>query len=257
LIVARKLTLTALSGIPLIEPQDDVCAIIARQLRAEAVELIDGDVIVIAQKIISKAQGRYLDLEDVEPSAQAYEFAETIGKDPRHIQAVLSESTEVVRYRKNVLIVAHRLGFVMANAGIDESNIDHAGHAHRVLLLPHDPDGTCVEIKRAMGREFGVSIGVIINDSFGRPWRNGVVGVALGCAGLPALLSLIGEPDLFGRPLQTTEIAVADELAAAASILMGQGAEGSPVVHIRGYKTEAPSKPAEALVRPKSMDMFR
>jgi coenzyme F420-0:L-glutamate ligase / coenzyme F420-1:gamma-L-glutamate ligase len=145
----------------------------------------------------------------------------------------------------------------MANAGIDESNIDHSRRPHRVLLLPRDPDGTCAEIKHAMDSEFGVSIGVIINDSFGRPWRNGVVGVALGCAGLPALAILVGQPDLFGRPLQITEVAVADELAAAASILMGQGAEGAPVVHIRGYTGDAPNKPAEALVRPKSMDMFR
>jgi coenzyme F420-0:L-glutamate ligase / coenzyme F420-1:gamma-L-glutamate ligase len=257
LVMARKLTLTALSGIPLIAPGDDVCGVIVRQLKAENLVLLDGDVIVVAQKIISKAEGRYLDLNDVTPSAQALELAETVGKDPRHIQAVLSESTEVVRFRKNILIVAHRLGFVMANAGIDESNIDHAGHSHRVLLLPRDPDRTCAEIKRAMDKEFGVSIGVIINDSFGRPWRNGVVGVALGCAGLPALATLICQPDFFGRPLQVTEVAVADELAAAASILMGQGAEGAPVVHIRGFKRDAPDRSADALVRPKNMDMFR
>jgi coenzyme F420-0:L-glutamate ligase/coenzyme F420-1:gamma-L-glutamate ligase len=216
--------------------------------------LHDSDVLVIAQKIISKSEGRYLYLEDVAPSSQALELAEVVGKD---IQAVLSESTEVVRVRKNVMIVAHRLGFVMANAGIDESNIDHSEHRHRVLLLPKDPDATCTEIKLKLDSEFKASIGIIINDSFGRPWRNGVVGVALGCAGLPALATLIGQSDLFGRPLQVTEIAVADELAAAASILMGQASEGAPVVHIRGFRRDAPPMPAQALVRPKNMDMFR
>ena len=255
--MTKRLTLTALSNIPLIEPGDDVSAVVIAQLKEEGLELQDEDVIVIAQKIISKAEGRYLDLSEVSPSAEALELAEVVGKDARHIQAVLSESTEVVRFRKGVLIVAHRLGFVMANGGVDESNIEHSGNSPRLLLLPKDPDASCAEIKRKLDREFGASIGVIINDSFGRPWRNGVVGVALGCAGFPALESLVGKPDLFGRALRVTEVAVADELAAAASLLMGQGSEGTPVIHVRGLQREGPENPAQALVRPKHMDMFR
>lgn len=254
--MATSITYTALPGIPLVEPGDDVCGVIKDGLEREEIVLQNGDIIVIAQKIISKAENRYVELSKVVPSARALELAKLIGKDPRHIETVLSESSELVRYWQNVMIVAHRLGFVMANAGIDESNIGVDGH-DRVLLLPNDPDKTCVDLKRQLDAEFSVSIGVIINDSFGRPWRNGVVGVALGAAGLPALESLVGSPDLFGRPMKVTEVAVADELAAAASLVMGQGAEGLPVVHVRGFKSHAPENNAAALCRPKDRDMFR
>jgi coenzyme F420-0:L-glutamate ligase / coenzyme F420-1:gamma-L-glutamate ligase len=254
--LATSITYTALPGIPLVEPGDDVCGVIKDGLEREEIVLQNGDIIVIAQKIVSKAENRYVELSKVVPSARALELAKLIGKDPRHIETVLSESSELVRYRQNVMIVAHRLGFVMANAGIDESNIGADGH-DRVLLLPNDPDKTCVDLKRQLDAEFSISIGVIINDSFGRPWRNGVVGVALGAAGLPALESLVGSPDLFGRPMKVTEVAVADELAAAASLVMGQGAEGLPVVHVRGFKSHAPENNAAALCRPKDRDMFR
>lgn len=254
--MATSITYTALPGIPLVEPGDDVCGVIKDGLEREEIVLQNGDIIVIAQKIISKAENRYVELSKVVPSARALELAKLIGKDPRHIETVLSESSELVRYRQNVMIVAHRLGFVMANAGIDESNIGPDGPG-RVLLLPNDPDKTCGDLKRQLDAEFSISIGVIINDSFGRPWRNGVVGVALGAAGLPALESLVGSPDLFGRPMKVTEVAVADELAAAASLVMGQGAEGLPVVHVRGFKSHAPENNAAALCRPKDLDMFR
>lgn len=255
--MARKLTLSAISDVPMIEPGDDIAAIIATRLRSDGIIPLDGDVIVIAQKIVSKAEGRYVNLADIAPGPKALELAEATGKDPRHVEVVLSESTEVLRYRTNVLIAAHRLGFVMANAGIDESNIDHSRGDPLVLLLPLDPDGSCAKIKQAIDAEFKVSVGVIINDSFGRPWRNGVVGVALGCAGVPSIESLVGKPDLYGRRLQITEVAVADELAAAASLMMGQASEGTPVVHVRGFDRPAESKPAQALVRPKELDMFR
>lgn len=255
--MARKLTLSAISDIPMVEPGDDVAAIIATRLRSDGITPIDGDVIVIAQKIVSKAEGRYVNLADIVPGPKALELAESTGKDPRHVEVVLSESTEVLRYRTNVLIVAHRLGFVMANAGIDESNIDHSRGGSPVLLLPLDPDGSCAKIKQTIDAEFKVSVGIIINDSFGRPWRNGVVGVALGCAGVPSIESLVGKPDLYGRRLQITEVAVADELAAAASLMMGQASEGMPVVHIRGFDRPAENNPARALVRPKELDMFR
>lgn len=254
---APSITYTALPDIPLVAPGDDVAAIVIDGLKRAQITLADDDIIVIAQKIVSKAENRYVNLADVTPSKEAHRLAAIVGKDPRHVETVLRESSEVVKCRQNVMIVAHRLGFVMANAGIDESNIDHGEDGARVLLLPADPDGACAAIKNRLDREFGVSAGVIINDSFGRAWRNGVVGVALGAAGICSLESMIGAPDLFGRALRITEIAVADELAAGASLLMGQGKEGRPVIHVRGFKSAAPAKPAAALVRPKQLDMFR
>jgi len=254
--MARSVTSTAIDGIPLVEPGDDVAAMILDALAAQGIALHDGDIIVIAQKIVSKAENQYVSLDDVTPSAEASKLAETIGKDPRHIEVVLRESSEVVRYRQNVMIVAHRLGFIMANAGIDESNIDHQ-EGGRLLLLPKDPDASCAAIKARLDEVSGANVGVIINDSFGRPWRNGVVGVALGSAGLPSLQNMVGARDLFGRELRITEIAIADELAAAASLVMGQANEGVPVVHIRGFRSDAPRNPASTLIRPKHMDMFR
>jgi coenzyme F420-0:L-glutamate ligase/coenzyme F420-1:gamma-L-glutamate ligase len=255
--MAKCITYFAVAEIPLIEPGDDLAGIIADALKAERLQLQPGDVVVIAQKIVSKAEDRYVELRDVQPSEQARTLADQIGKDPRYVEVVLSESAEVVRYRQNILIVAHRLGFVMANAGIDQSNIRHAEGEERVLLLPRDPDGSAAALKARLDTAFDADIGVIINDSFGRPWRNGVVGVALGVAGLPSLLDMIGKPDMFGRPMQVTEIAVADEIAAGASLLMGQAAEGLPVVVVRGLTFDAAARPASALVRPRERDMFR
>ncbi|MDB5653639.1 MAG: Coenzyme gamma-glutamyl ligase [Tardiphaga sp.] len=255
--MARSITYTALPDIPLVQPGDDIAAIVATGLAAAGLVLQDGDIIVIAQKIISKSENRYVNVADMVPSAQALQLAELTGKDARHIEAVLSESTEVLRAKKNVMIVAHRLGYVMANAGIDESNIAHVDEAGLVLLLPVDPDKSCAELKAALDAAFNVSVGVMINDSFGRAWRNGVVGVALGAAGIASLQNLIGSPDLFGRAMKVTEVAIGDELAAAASLAMGQGAEGTPIVHVRGFRSAAPENDAAALIRPKHMDMFR
>lgn len=255
--MAKSVTYHAVSGIPLIAPGDDLAALIVDSLNAAQLPLISGDIVVVAQKIVSKAENRYVALKDVVPSEKARTLADQIGKDARYIEVVLSESEEVVRHRPNVMIVAHRLGFVMANAGIDQSNIEHADDEERVLLLPRDPDGAAGELKARFDKVFGAEVGVIINDSFGRPWRNGVVGVALGAAGLPSLLDMIGAPDMFGRPMQMTEIAVADEIAAGASLLMGQAAEGLPVVVVRGLAFNAASRPASTLVRPRERDMFR
>ena len=255
--MAKSITYFAVPGIPLIHPGDDLAALIIDALKAEQLPLVSGDIVVIAQKVISKAEDRYVKLKDVRPSEQAQALADQTGKDPRYIEVVLSESAEVVKHRRNILIMAHRLGFVMANAGIDQSNIEHADGEERVLLLPRDPDGSAAALKARFDAAFGADVGVIINDSFGRPWRNGVVGVALGVAGLPSLLDMIGAPDLFGRPMQVTEIAVADEIAAGASLLMGQAAEGLPVVVVRGVKFDAAARPASALVRPRERDMFR
>ena len=247
----------ALPGIPLVEPGDDLAAILAKALNESAIGLRDRDVLVVAQKIVSKAEGRYVKLDEIKPSERAVEIAQHTSKDARRVEVILSESDAIVKLGPQLVIAAHKLGFVMANAGIDESNISHEERGERVLLLPRDPDGSAAELKRRLDATFGVSAAVIINDSFGRPWRNGVVGVALGAAGLPSLVDRRGAPDLFGRELRVTEIAVADELASAASLLMGQAAEALPAVLARGLRFEAPARPAAALVRERERDLFR
>lgn len=254
---ARAMTLAALPGIPRIRPGDDLATIIGRALDAAGIVLADGDVLVVAQKIVSKAEGRILDLRSVVPSPRAVALASETGKDPRHVEAILSESDEVLRHRQGLIIVAHRLGYVMANAGVDESNLDPDAGDEAVLLLPENPDASSARLKAEIDEAHGVDVAVVISDSFGRPWRNGVVGVALGAAGLPALVSLIGQRDLAGRPLRITEVALADEIASAASLLMGEADEGLPVVHMRGLRWTAPAANASALLRPKAMDMFR
>lgn len=250
-------SLFALPGFPLVEPGDDLAGQLVAALRQGGVGLVEGDVLVIAQKVVSKAEGRYVELDDITPGERAREIARTTGKDPRHVEVVLQESDEVVKVGPHVVVAAHKLGFVMANAGIDESNIPHGSGSGRVLLLPRNPDGSAAELKRRLDCEFGVAIGIVINDSFGRPWRNGVVGVALGAAGVPSLVDRVGALDLFGRAMKVTEIGLADELAAAGSLLMGQAAEGTPVVLVRGLRIEAPSRPAAALVRSRERDMFQ
>jgi coenzyme F420-0:L-glutamate ligase / coenzyme F420-1:gamma-L-glutamate ligase len=255
---AANVTLVALQGIPLIHPGDDLAGILIEAIETARLVPGDRDVLVVAQKIVSKAEGRYVALAEVTPSTRAEALAREIGKDARLVEIILSESEEVVRHRRDVVIVAHRLGFVMANAGVDQSNIEHGEGDGRVLLLPKDPDATCLALKRRFDAHFGVSLGVIVNDSFGRAWRNGVVGVALGAAGLPALIDMVGEPDLFGRTLRVTQIAFADEIAAAASLVMGQAAERQPAVLVRGLNWgEREPKPARALIRPKELDLFR
>jgi coenzyme F420-0:L-glutamate ligase/coenzyme F420-1:gamma-L-glutamate ligase len=254
--LVKSVTYLAVPGIPLINPGDDLAAIITDALRNAQIQLQPGDIAVIAQKIVSKAEGRYVVLKDVLPSERAKALADHTGKDPRYVEAILSESEEIVRHRPNVIIAAHRLGYVMANAGIDQSNIG-SFEDERVLLLPRDPDRSAAALKAAFDSVFNADTAVIINDSFGRPWRMGVTGVALGAAGLPALKDMIGEPDLFGRPMQVTSIAIADEIAAGASLLMGQAAEGLPVVIVRGLELTGRALPASALTRPRELDMFR
>jgi coenzyme F420-0:L-glutamate ligase/coenzyme F420-1:gamma-L-glutamate ligase len=252
-----RIVYTALSGVPLVEPGDDLAQLIAAAIERCHIEPENGDIIVVAQKIVSKAENRYLRLADISPSPRAMDLAAATRKDPRYIEAVLSESAEVVRVREGLIVVAHRLGYVMANAGIDQSNIEHDGDTERVLLLPRDPDGSCVALKAKLDARFSVKFGVIVNDSFGRAWRNGVTGVALGCAGLPSLRDLVGAPDLFGRPLKTTQIAVADEIAAGASLVMGQAGEGLPLVHVSGVRIEGAAGRGADLIRPKHLDLFR
>lgn len=255
--MTKSVTFVAVPGIPRIKPRDPLAPILIDALKAARLSLNSGDVLVVAQKIVSKAEGRFVDLADVEPSPRARDYASQTGKDPRFVEVVLSESSDVIRAAPNVLIVAHRLGFIMANAGIDQSNIEHANGAERVLLLPKNPDAAAAALKAAFDAAFGVSCGVIINDSFGRPWRNGVTGVALGAAGIPSLIDMVGSRDMFGRKLQMTEIALADEVAAGASLVMGQAAEGLPVVLVKGLDLSAPARPASVLIRDRAKDLFR
>ncbi|MDN3565027.1 coenzyme F420-0:L-glutamate ligase [Paeniroseomonas aquatica] len=244
----RRLELIALPGLPMVAAGDDLAALIEAGLARAGLALVEGDVLVLAQKIVSKAEGRSVALADVQPTPEAEALAARTGKDPRFVQLVLAESQRVVRARPGLLIVQHRLGFVSANAGIDQSNLGQEGHA---LLLPRDPDGSAA----ALAARFGCP--VVISDSFGRAWRRGTVGVAIGAAGLPALWDLRGRPDLFGRTLQVSISGFADEIAASASLLQGQGAEAQPVVLVRGLAWDAPPNPAAELIRPESEDLFR
>jgi coenzyme F420-0:L-glutamate ligase/coenzyme F420-1:gamma-L-glutamate ligase len=249
----QRLELFAIPGLPMIQPGDDLAALIADR----AGTLQDRDVIVVAQKIVSKAEGRSVDLATVIPSPRALQLAAEVGKDPRLVEVILAESTRVVRSRPNLLIMQHRLGFVMANAGVDHSNVAPVDGADRALLLPLDPDGSAERLRFALAARSGVRLGVIISDSFGRPWRRGTAGVAIGAAGLPSLIDMRGQPDLFGRTLEVTIIGYADEVAAAAGLLQGQAAEAQPVVIVRGLSWTAPDAPVNQLVRPPEEDLFR
>jgi len=250
-------TLLPLTGVPMVQPGDDLAALVIRSFAHDAVAPAAGDVLVVAQKVVSKAEGRYVDLADVRPSEEARRLAAEVDKDPRLVAVILGESRRVVRRRPGVLIVEHRLGFVMANAGVDRSNLAPQDGAERVLLLPRDPDASARALHERIATHFGAPIGVVINDSFGRPWRKGTVGVALGAAGLPALLDLRGRPDLYGRRLEVTVSAFADEIAAAASLVMGQADEARPLVLVRGLAWSAPPSPAADLVRAAEDDLFR
>ena len=251
-----ELLLKALPGFPLVEPGDDIGALVTAALERDGARLQDGDVIAVAQKVISKAEDRYVRLGAVTPGARALELATTCGKDPRFVELVLRESTDVVRCAKNVLITRNRRGHVYANAGIDQSNIVNDAEDPRVLLLPEDSDASAERLRAALQARWSANVAVIINDSAGRPWRMGVTGIAIGCAGLQALVSRIGDGDLFGKPLLITEIAVADELAAAASFLMGQADEGRPVVLIRGARWVASDTGTAPLIRRREHDLF-
>lgn len=248
-----RVEILAVAGMPVVQPGDDIASLIA----ARTPPLRDHDIIVVAQKIVSKAEGRIIDIASVTPSAEARALAAEIGKDPRLVEVILSESTRVVRSRPNLLIMQHRLGFVMANAGVDHSNVAAPDGTERVLLLPRDPDASAEAIRAALAARFNARIGVIINDSFGRPWRRGTAGVAIGAAGVPSMIDLRGKPDLFGRTLEVSITGFADEVAAAASLLQGQADEGQPVAVVRGLSWTAPEEPAAALVRPPEEDLFR
>ena len=305
MIQAGPVTLTPLAGIPIVREGDDVAHLVGEAVEGAGIVPADFDVLVVTQKILSKAEGRRVRLADVTPSPRALALAAALDKDPRMIEVVLGESNDVVARGHGVLITEHRSGHVMANAGVDRSNVGRSGHGggagddrpnvghagdddgagvdrsntghaggddgtgvdrpnvghadddETVLLLPLDPDASAAALHRALESRFGRRLAVVVSDSVGRPWRHGVAGIAIGAAGLPALVDLRGAPDLFGAPLKVTLTGFADQIASAANLVAGEAAEGVPAVHVRGLAWSAPAAPARALVRDRESDLFR
>lgn len=249
------LTLTPLQEIPLIQEGDDLAKIVLQSLEKTQIELQDGDILVFAQKVVSKAEGRRVNLADVTPSEEAEALGVETEKDPRLIELILQESKQVLRKRLGLIVVEHNLGFICANAGIDHSNV--TGLDEWVLLLPENPDASALKLRKAFEKASGARLGVMIIDSHGRAWRMGTVGVTIGISGLPGLVDLRGEIDLFGYELKVTEVGAGDELAAAASLMMGQVAEGTPVVQARGFPYPLRESGLDELIRPEERDMFR
>lgn len=253
---ASSFAVHALAGIGEVGPGDQLAGVVLEATAASALALADGDVVVVTSKIVSKLQGRFVSLETVTPGAEALRLAELTLKDARLVELVLRESSDVVRAAPRVLITRHRLGLVMANAGIDQSNIG-PGDAGRVLLLPEDLDGVAAGLRAELEQACGVRLAVVISDSFGRPWRQGTINVAIGSSGLPSLWDRRGEPDRDGRTLEATEVALADMIASAAGLATGESAEGLPIALVRGLAWSAPERPAAALMRPVHQDLFR
>lgn len=253
---AQEVRLIGIPGIPLVETGADLAALLGDAIRAAGLALQNGDVVVVTSKIVSKAEGRWVDITTVEPNAEARRVAGVTGKDPRDVMLVLQEAQHISRMANNVLITRHKLGFVSANSGIDHSNT-RPGDKWR-LLLPLDPDGTARALREAMQIDFSAAVGVVISDSHGRPFRLGTVGTAIGAAGIPALWDLRGQPDLFGTKLHATDVGFADEIAAAAGLVLGQAAEGVPAVIVRGleYPVRDDARAAD-LIRPEKLDLYR
>ncbi len=251
----RELRLIALLGIPEVECEAPLAEILLAAIQHSGTLLKTGDILVLAQKIVSKAEGRLVQLASITPSARAQSITNEAHKDPRIVELMLRESRKVLRVKPGIVIVEHKLGFIMANAGIDQSNVPGGDEA--VLLLPLDPDASARKLRDELNEKTGVEIGVLIIDSFGRAWRNGVTGTAIGVAGLPALIDLRGNTDREGRPLRVTQVAAADELAAAASLVMGQADEGTPAVLVRGFSYALRESAVKELLRPEAEDLFR
>lgn len=253
------LVITPLEGMPLVKPGDNLSELILEVCAEMHLIIQDGDIFMLAQKIVSKAEGRLVNLTSIQPSERAVKLAELTDKDPRVVELVLQESREVLRTRPGLMVVEHRLGFICANAGIDHSNVHGSWGDPEdwMLLLPEDPDLTASQIQQALSKATGRQIGVGIIDSHGRAWRLGVVGVCIGLAGVPGVVDLRGESDLFGYDLRVTQVGAADELAAAASLVMGQAAEGIPVVHVRGFPYPLRPTVTAELLRPRDQDLFR
>jgi coenzyme F420-0:L-glutamate ligase / coenzyme F420-1:gamma-L-glutamate ligase len=245
-----------ITGLPEIIAGDDLAALLTARLAAGELGLRPDDILVVTQKIVSKAEGRFVDLADLVPSPEARALATEVNKDPALVELVLRESSAVVRKAPNVLITRHHLGHVMANAGIDASNIGSSNES-KVLLLPRDPDASATRIADSVEERFGFRPGVVISDSFGRPWRMGTVNVAIGIAAMPAIIDQRGQADRDGRIMQMTMIAVGDAIAAAAGLAMGEGAEGIPAAIIRGLRFSGEHQTSRAIVRPVEEDLFR
>jgi coenzyme F420-0:L-glutamate ligase/coenzyme F420-1:gamma-L-glutamate ligase len=257
--MTSQMIYTALPGLPLVQPGDDLVVMILEGLERAALDLQNGDVLVVSQKIVSKAEARLVNLDDIDPSPEAFLLAKETKKDPRLVEVILRESNQVLRKRVDLIIVEHKLGFICANAGVDHSNIQGVGDkkGEWVSMLPEDPDASALVLRQRIHAATGAQIGVLIIDSHGRAWRLGTVGVVIGAAGFPALLDLRGRPDLFGDLLQTTQVGLADEVAAAASVLMGQADEGRPVIHVRGLPYGLREGTLREILRPKELDLFR
>lgn len=243
----------------MIQPGDDLAVFLLAAIAAEGIQLQDEDILVLAQKIVSKAENRLVNLNTVEISPDARKLASEVDKDPRFVELVLRESRAVLRTRPGTLVVEHQLGFVCANAGIDHSNVrgQEGKPEDWVLLLPKNPDVSAARIRRDMEAATNRRLGVLIIDSHGRAWRMGVVGSSIGLSGMPALVDMRGKPDLFGYSLRITQVAAADELAGAASLVMGQADESIPAVHVRGFPYALRESSLEELIRPKDQDLFR
>ncbi len=248
-----SLTVSTLPDIPLIEPGDDLVAIMLASLARAGLSLQDHDVLVITSKIVSKAEGRFVRLNSVEPGPQALALAEEIGKEAPLVELILRESKSISRKAPGVLVTEHRLGFVSANSGIDHSNVAD----EQVLLLPQDPDATAHAIRQRLLDRTGAAVGIVISDSHGRPFRLGTVGIAIGAAGLPALLDLRGQSDLYGRELKITMQGYADMIASTAQLVSSEGAEGRPVALIRGLDFPDHDGRASDLLRPRDQDLYR
>lgn len=263
----RRLSLIGLDAPDPVVAGDDLAVFVLAALERSGERLEQGDALVVAQKIVSKAEGRLVRLADVTPDDAARDLAARAHKDPRAMALLLAETREVLRVRPGVVVVEDRRGLVLANAGMDASNVagnatagNAPGGEEALLLLPDDPDESAQTLRTALEQATGVAPAVLVIDSIGRAWRQGTIGTAIGVAGMPALLDLRGRPDMFGRPLQTSELGLADEVAAAASLVMGQGAERCPVVLVRGLDLSgalAGDGKAADLQRPRHLDMFR
>lgn len=255
-----RLLLTALPGLPVVGPGDELALLITAGVRRAGMDLRDGDVIVVASKAVSRAEGRFVDLATVSPSPRAIELGHEIGKDARMVELILRETAHISRKAKDVLVVRHRLGFISANAGIDCSNAAPgdapAGSGPWALLLPEDPDASAERIRQTLCETWNAEVGVVVSDSFGRPFRLGTVGMAIGVAGLPALWDRRGEPDLFGRRLEHTITALGDQVAAAADLVAGQAAEGRAAVHVRGLVFRPGEHSARELCRSPEEDLY-
>jgi len=250
------LTFTPIAGIPMVRAGDDLPALILAALAAQHLTLVPGDILVLAQKIVSKAEGRQVALASITPTPAAVALAKETDKDPRLVELILRESNTVLRKKPGVLIVRHRLGLVGAQAGIDQSNIEH-GEDENALLLPEDPDASARLIRAEIAARTGVSAGVIISDSMNRPWRLGTIGGAIGSAGITVLDDRRGGHDIYGRELKVTMINRADSIATAATLVMGETTEKTPVALVRGFPPEASAQTARDIIRPLEEDMFR